>query len=137
MVLFIMGFPIASPPRNMVGGGGRGLPRTIHNGHLAFAVRRVRMKKKVGKNTRSSPNDDQTARRLRILYSLCVESFGALAKAVRLLRTSLQSQKMSCQTCSTSRIDILVDFQPFGCNLKGGGGFDPHFEGCGRRGSWG
>ena len=40
-------------------------------------------------------NGDQAARRLHMLYSigLCVHSFGASSKAVRLFTTSLQNQK--------------------------------------------
>ena len=55
----------------------------------------------------------------------------ALMKAVGLFKASLQSQKMSHQTCS---VDIFVDLQPFGCNLIGrlvepefrGGELAPH-----------
>ena len=61
-------------------------------------------------------NGDQAAQRPHILCSICVHSFGALAKAVRLLTVSLQSHKMFYPTRT---IDILIDLQPFGCNFKG------------------
>ena len=46
-----------------------------------------------------------------------VISFGALAKNVRLFMASLHSQPMALQMHA---IYIFVDFQPIGCNLKGG-----------------
>ena len=48
-------------------------------------------------------NGDQATRRPRILCSIYVHSFVALAKAVRLFKVWIQSQKMSYQT-----IDILI-----------------------------
>ena len=43
-------------------------------------------------------NVDQAARRPHILCSICIHSFGALAKAVRLFMVSLQSSQM-CSIC--------------------------------------
>ena len=51
---------------------------------------------------------------LSYIISICLHSFGALAKA-RLFTASLQRHKVSYQTCS---IDSFVDLQPFCCNLK-------------------
>ena len=70
----------------------------------------------------------QAARRPHMLCSICGHSFGALAKAVRLLTASTQSQKMSYQTLS---VDIFVDLKPFICNLKGRL-LDPPVWGSGR-----
>ena len=50
-------------------------------------------------------NGDRAAGRPHILCSICVHSFGDLAKAVRLFKASPQSQEMSNQTCFT---DILA-----------------------------
>ena len=60
---------------------------------------------------------DRIVRRPYILCLICVHSFGALVKAVRLFMASAHSQKMSYQTHSS---EIGVDLQPFGCKLKVG-----------------
>ena len=49
------------------------------------------------------------------LSSICIHSFGVLAKAVRLFMGSLHSQPMCSQTYA---VDIFVNLQPFGRNLK-------------------
>ena len=68
-------------------------------------------------------NDDQAARRPHILCSICVHSFGALAKAVHcVLYKAAQRHKFRARKClikSCSPIDIVVDLQPFSCNFKG------------------
>ena len=73
-------------------------------------------------------NGDQIARRLHILCSICVSSFGAWRQSnLRMSMASLQSQPMCSQTCSRP-IDIFIDLQPFGCDSKAGL-FDPQFGG--------
>ena len=63
-------------------------------------------------------NGDRAARRPYILCSICVhsfeEGFGESRATVRGI-TSHQSQPRCSQMCS---IDILIDLQPFSCNLK-------------------
>ena len=55
--------------------------------------------------------------RSHILCSICVLSYGALVKAVRLFIASLRSQLMGrSQVCPT---DIFVDLQPLGWYWKG------------------
>ena len=66
-------------------------------------------------------NDDETARRPHIICSICVHSFGALEKAVRLFMASLHSQLMRSQMCS---IYIFVNLQPNGWHFNVGL-FDP------------
>ena len=56
------------------------------------------------------PLDDHT------LCSICFHSFGPLAKAVRLFIESLHNQPLYPKLCS---IDIFVNIQPTGWNLKG------------------
>ena len=51
-----------------------------------------------------------------ILCSICVHSFQALAKAVRLFIASLHNQQMYPEICS---MDIFVNRHPAGWNLKG------------------
>ena len=62
-------------------------------------------------------NGDRAARRPHILRSICVHSFWALAKAVRLFIASLYNQPMYPKMWS---IDIFVSPQPVGWNLKVG-----------------
>ena len=61
--------------------------------------------------------------RPQILCSICDHSFEALKKDVRLFIASLHNQPIYPKMCY---IDIFVNLQPVGWNLKGGL-FDPRF----------
>ena len=62
----------------------------------------------------------------RMLCSICIHSFGDLAKAVRLFIASLHNQPTHPKMCS---IDIFINLQPVGWNLNNGGLFDLWFGG--------
>ena len=67
------------------------------------------------------PLDDRN-----LMRSICIQSFGALAKAELVSRPTFRARKCLVlsnvhQTCS---VYIVIDLQSFGCNLKGSR-FDP------------
>ena len=68
----------------------------------------------IGKNKviTSHHNDD---RRPNILCSICLHSFGALAKDLRLYIDSFHNQPMYLKMCS---IDISVNLQLVGLNFR-------------------
>ena len=91
------------------GGEQRSQQKSVHP-LLVLRLRRVSLKV-------IRPLDDRTS---------CVRSALSLLGLWRKLyvAASLQSEKMSKQTCS---VDIFVDLRPFGCNLKMRVFFSPQF----------
>ena len=61
-------------------------------------------------------NGDRAARRLQISCSICVHSFGALAKAVQLFTASLHNLSMYPKMCSTH---IFINLKGVGWNSTG------------------